>query len=148
MPIERALVRERRAGDGRGEDIVRFARELYRDVRWAVTPEGMLQEVGASRGDAGAQAEVSGLAAGADADPLDPAVFVAGEIVPAGAYRRLGTGYVVRLRENGPLPATHDGRVAEYVRMVGLWGDMRETALAAPVTYRRAPSTRSRPQAA
>jgi hypothetical protein len=33
----------------RHADILRCARELYGDVRWGVTPEGMLQEIGSDR---------------------------------------------------------------------------------------------------
>jgi hypothetical protein len=31
----------------RHADILRCARELYGDIRWGITPEGILQEVGA-----------------------------------------------------------------------------------------------------
>src|SRR5690242_5848067 len=42
-------------------------------------------------------------------------LYVAGEIVPAGVYRRVGTDVLLRLDRSDRLPATLDGRVACYV---------------------------------
>lgn len=41
--------------------------------------------------------------------------YLAGERVPSGLYREMGTGRQVELLEEGVLPASLDGRVAAYM---------------------------------
>jgi len=48
-------------------------------------------------------------------------LHVAGETVPAGLYRRLDTGQTLCLVQDDSLPASLDGRVACYVRVVATW---------------------------
>lgn len=49
-------------------------------------------------------------------------IYVAGETVPAGTYRRLDTGRTLMLAGPDALPASLDGRVACYVRVASTWG--------------------------
>jgi hypothetical protein len=52
-------------------------------------------------------------------------VFVAGQVVPPGVYRRINSRREVRLNEKGILPATCDGRVAIYERRTHTWAELR-----------------------
>lgn len=49
-------------------------------------------------------------------------VHIAGERVPAGTYRRVDTGRIVRLTHEDVLPASLDGRVACYISVTRTWG--------------------------
>ena len=52
-------------------------------------------------------------------------LFLAGHPAAAGTYRQVGTGQVVRLDQEGVLPATLDGHVAAYERRPPTWADLR-----------------------
>jgi hypothetical protein len=47
-------------------------------------------------------------------------VFTAGQVVPPGTYRRVDvpTGRLIALPQEGPLPASLDGTIALYRRVV------------------------------
>jgi hypothetical protein len=47
--------------------------------------------------------------------------YLAGERVPSGIYREMGTGRQVELLEEGVLPASLDGRVAAYICVRYTW---------------------------
>ena len=51
-------------------------------------------------------------------DPLMGELFLAGEVVPPGAYRDINGGRMVELRTADVLPASLNGQVACYSRMV------------------------------
>lgn len=48
-------------------------------------------------------------------------LYLAGQRVPAGLYREVGTGREVRLEEESTLPASLDGRIATYICMRYTW---------------------------
>ena len=48
-------------------------------------------------------------------------IFSVGQIVPAGLYRQVDSSRVVTLEATGPLPASFDGRRAEYTRIEQPW---------------------------
>jgi hypothetical protein len=50
-------------------------------------------------------------------------LLLAGQRALPGLYKELGTGRIVQLESEEPLPATLNGRVACYVRMSARWGD-------------------------
>jgi hypothetical protein len=54
------------------------------------------------------------------------AIFLAGERVAPGVYRRLDTGRDLVLECEDYLPASLDGRVASYARVETLWGRRSE----------------------
>lgn len=53
-----------------------------------------------------------------ETDPLSGELFLAGERVPAGTYRQIGGNREVLLATEDWLPASLDGRVACYERVV------------------------------
>ena len=57
-------------------------------------------------------------------DPLMGDLFLAGQNVPPGRYRRLEGGRVIILDREDYLPASLDGRVACYVREPATWGEI------------------------
>lgn len=54
-------------------------------------------------------------------DPLFEELLLAGQKVPAGRYRQLGTGRLVSVEREDSLPASLDARVACYVRVHDTW---------------------------
>ena len=58
---------------------------------------------------------------GAFSDVFMDELYLAGERVPSGLYREIGTGRLVQLDEEDTLPASLDGRVATYVCMRYTW---------------------------
>lgn len=64
-------------------------------------------------------------------DPHLSPLYLAGERVPAGAYRQVETHRVVRLDHEDHLPASLDGRVACYVRLAPSWRQPTELTSAA-----------------
>ena len=59
-------------------------------------------------------------------------LFLAGERVPSGVYRQMGSGREVMLdRDDEVLPASLDGRVACYMRVQGQWGNIESSRHAA-----------------
>jgi hypothetical protein len=53
-------------------------------------------------------------------------VFLAGETVPPGRYRQIGTHRIVNLDSEQSLPSTLDGRVACYQRIDCTWAAVKE----------------------
>jgi hypothetical protein len=51
-------------------------------------------------------------------------LFLAGERVPSGVYRQMGSGCEVMLDQDDVLPASLDGRVACYMRIDRRWGEL------------------------
>jgi hypothetical protein len=51
-------------------------------------------------------------------------LFLAGERVPSGVYRQIGSGREVMLDQDDVLPASLDGRVACYMRIDRRWGEL------------------------
>ncbi|HLK60475.1 MAG TPA: hypothetical protein VKU00_28190 [Chthonomonadaceae bacterium] len=49
-------------------------------------------------------------------------LYLAGQCVPAGIYREIGTGREIRLEEEDILPGSLDGRIAAYVCIRYTWG--------------------------
>lgn len=58
---------------------------------------------------------------GAFSDVFMDELYLAGERVPSGLYREIGTGRLVKLDEEDVLPASLDGRVATYVCVRYTW---------------------------
>jgi hypothetical protein len=59
-------------------------------------------------------------------------LFLAGERVPSGIYRQIGSGREVLLeRDDDVLPASLDGRVACYMRVHSQWGETESARQAA-----------------
>ena len=58
-------------------------------------------------------------------DPMLEELYLAGERVAAGLYREITTGREVRLDTEDYLPATHNGRVAEYICIRHTWGQRK-----------------------
>ena len=56
-------------------------------------------------------------------DSFTDHLLLAGQRALPGVYKELGTGRLVQLENEEPLPATLNGRVACYVRMSAPWGD-------------------------
>lgn len=56
----------------------------------------------------------------------DFSLFVAGQTVPPGTYRLVGSRREVRLDRDDILPATCDGRVAVYERRPQTWAEVRK----------------------
>ena len=54
-------------------------------------------------------------------DQFAEELFLAGQRVPAGLYRQVGSGRVVRLDREDFLPASLDGHVASYVLVRETW---------------------------
>ena len=52
-------------------------------------------------------------------------LYLAGQRVPPGTYRQIGTGRVLCLDQYDILPASLDGRVACYERIVQTWGQLQ-----------------------
>lgn len=52
-------------------------------------------------------------------------IYLAGERVPAGLYKQIGSKREVRLTHEDYLPASYDGRVACYQR-ISRWSEARE----------------------
>jgi hypothetical protein len=57
-------------------------------------------------------------------DQFAEEVLLAGELVPPGIYRQIGTRREVHVTSDDCLPASLDGRVACYVR-VHTWGQIQ-----------------------
>lgn len=53
-------------------------------------------------------------------------LYLAGQAVPPGIYRQIGTGRILRLDTRDILPASLDGRVACYERVETTWGQMQQ----------------------
>ncbi len=53
-------------------------------------------------------------------------LFLAGELVPSGIYKQIGTGREVRLDQEDFLPASLDGRVACYMRVNSSWSQLQK----------------------
>jgi hypothetical protein len=53
-------------------------------------------------------------------------LYLAGERVPSGTYKQLGSSRVIRVEEEDALPASLDGRVACYVRVQHTWAQMNQ----------------------
>jgi hypothetical protein len=51
-------------------------------------------------------------------------LYIAGQKAPAGMYRETKTGREFRLEHEAILPATFDGRVAEYVLLPATWSEI------------------------
>jgi len=51
-------------------------------------------------------------------------LFLAGERVPSGVYRQIGSGREIRLEQDDFLPASLDGRVACYLRVHHTWSQL------------------------
>ncbi len=49
-------------------------------------------------------------------------IYLAGELVEAGKYKRLGSQEHVELKGEDYLPASLDGRVATYAKVHQTWG--------------------------
>jgi hypothetical protein len=60
----------------------------------------------------------------------DERLYLAGQTVGAGTYREIRSGREVVITTRGTLPATFDGRVAEYVRRTPVWAEIRRGARA------------------
>jgi hypothetical protein len=52
-------------------------------------------------------------------------LYLAGERVPSGVYRQLGSSREIRLDAEDFLPASLDGRVACYVRVRNTWDELQ-----------------------
>ena len=63
-----------------------------------------------------------------ETDPNEGNLFIAGEVVPPGRYRLIGSGRMIDLPREEMLPATMDGRVACYQRIDCTWAVVRERA--------------------
>lgn len=61
-----------------------------------------------------------------DNDQFVDELYLAGERVPSGVYRQLGSTREVRLEHEDFLPASLDGRVACYVRMNYTWSQLEQ----------------------
>lgn len=59
----------------------------------------------------------------AEPEVLDGELFVAGQLVAPGVYRRSGSRREVVLEKPDFLPASLDGKVACYTRVSGRWGE-------------------------
>lgn len=60
-------------------------------------------------------------------DTADGEVYLAGERVPAGIYRQIGSPREICLEHTDVLPASLDGRVACYERLLYTWQQIRQT---------------------
>jgi hypothetical protein len=61
-----------------------------------------------------------------DADGFDGEIFLAGERVPTGRYRMIGTSREITIDGEDYLPASFDGRVACYKRVTETWNQVGE----------------------
>lgn len=68
-------------------------------------------------------------------------LFLAGERVPPGRYRRVDSNQEIVLECEDYLPASLDGRVACYIRICSLWG---QQPLQAEHCFRRADASLQR----
>jgi hypothetical protein len=64
-------------------------------------------------------------------DQFAEELFLAGERVPSGTYRQVGSGREVRLDSDDFLPASLDGRVACYLRVTRTWNEVSKRSQAA-----------------
>jgi hypothetical protein len=62
-----------------------------------------------------------------DNDQFTGELFLAGQLVPAGLYRHVGSGRSVRLDREDFLPASFAGHVASYVLVRETWEHAPET---------------------
>lgn len=62
------------------------------------------------------------------ADEIVENLFLAGEKVRPGTYRQLGTKREVHLEAEDVLPASLDGRVACYMRVLNTWDQVSRHA--------------------
>lgn len=60
-------------------------------------------------------------------DALTGELYLAGERVPAGIYRHLGSGREICLEQEDTLPASLDGRVACYERIGLRWKHIQDS---------------------
>lgn len=56
-----------------------------------------------------------------DNDQFVDELYLAGERVPSGVYKQIGTSREVNLAQEDFLPASLDGRVACYMRISNAW---------------------------
>ncbi len=63
-----------------------------------------------------------------DNDRLPEELFLAGERVPPGTYRQVGSNRQVQLEREDYLPASLDGRVACYIRLQNTWVQIQQLA--------------------
>src|SRR5262245_60707291 len=56
-----------------------------------------------------------------ESDQFADELYLAGERVPRGTYKQLGSNRRFVMEQNGVLPASMDGRVACYVRLDHSW---------------------------
>ena len=75
---------------------------------------------------------------GRDCDISATNAFLAGHKAPAGIYREVDSGRLVRLESEDILPATFDGRVGVYIRVALTWSEHFHLRLAPPPTDRSA----------
>ncbi|HZT43264.1 MAG TPA: hypothetical protein VFA07_13930 [Chthonomonadaceae bacterium] len=61
-----------------------------------------------------------------DNDTMQGEVYLAGERVPSGNYRQIGTRRRIFLPHEDYLPASLDGRVAVYERIDHTWNQIRQ----------------------
>ena len=52
-------------------------------------------------------------------------LYLAGELVPSGTYKQVGSSREIRVEEEDILPASLDGRVAYYMR-VQTWAEVNQ----------------------
>ncbi|MCW3099101.1 MAG: hypothetical protein JWL77_4719 [Chthonomonadaceae bacterium] len=60
-------------------------------------------------------------------------LYIAGQRVPAGLYREIGTGREVQLEEEGVLPASLNGRIATYICVRYTWHEHQTIHAPRPV---------------
>jgi hypothetical protein len=60
-----------------------------------------------------------------DEEMSNDELYLAGERVPSGVYRQLGTSREVCLEKEDVLPASLDGRVACYMRINNTWSQIQ-----------------------
>lgn len=53
-------------------------------------------------------------------------IYIAGQKVSPGRYRLVGSQRDILLEREDTLPASLDGRVAEYIRRPETWADLKE----------------------
>jgi hypothetical protein len=54
-------------------------------------------------------------------------LYLAGERVPSGLYKQIGTSREVNLMQEDFLPASLDGRVACYMRVQNQWSELTQS---------------------
>jgi hypothetical protein len=59
-------------------------------------------------------------------DMVDANVFLAGQKVAPGRYRHVGSKRLIHLDREDTLPASLDGRVAEYIQEPKTWAEIKK----------------------